>query len=251
MKKCLSCFRKSAPHSTECCQCGKATELEFIADIAPEPHILLDKLRNTPNLSRLDLFDLYKHDAIKVYLDDIDDEESGELSTAEIPITDEKDNEDLAATDELASNEEEFQTNEISNKSIEDEDYLDLTEAAIKETLEEEIQFLDSQVENLEKSTFAKSGILPLPEEQSSNESNAKPKAKSISFNIENETKTPYKILGLCSNTEPYPYLQFSQQKTSIFKTFFTIIFSLVIGFFIGILFMLFYGNHIMEIIYG
>ena len=55
----------------------KATELEFIADITPEPHILLDKLRNTPNLSRLDLFDLYKHDAIKVYLDDIDDEESG------------------------------------------------------------------------------------------------------------------------------------------------------------------------------
>lgn len=125
---------------------------------------------------------------------------------------------------------------------LDDEDYLTLTENDVKKQLENDFPpLLDSRLDS-KNIKHAESGILPLPEQNEIQKHNESLKNEEI---LQNHS---YKILGICSDSEAYPWIMFPKKKTSFARRFFYTIFILFLGFIFGILCILFFPKEIFSI---
>lgn len=210
MKKCLFCFRKIEDNSIECFQCGTPLELDFLKSKSFSIHEVLDTIKNTKDWKNIDLFHTKQKNVVDLYFEE---------NAAEMPI--------------LLDDE---------NMNQDDEDYLTLTENDVKKQLENDFPpLLDSRLDS-KNIKHAESGILPLPEQNEIQKQNESLKNEEISRNHS------YKIVGICSDSEDYPWIMFPKKKTSFACRFFYTIFILFLGFIFGILCILFFPKAIFSI---
>ena len=212
MKKCLFCFRKIEDNSIECFQCGTPLELDFLKPKSFSIHEVLDTIKNTKDWKNIDLFHTKQKNVVDLYFED---------NASEMPI--------------LLDDE---------NVNQDDEDYLTLTENDVKKQLESDFPpLLDSRLDSKNKD-HAKSGILPLPEQNEIQKRNESLKNEEISKNHS------YQILGICSDSESksYPLMIFPKKKTSFVFRFLYTIFILFLGFIFGILCILYFPEKICSI---